>query len=228
MLLRLRRATFGYGAHAVVADVDLEVLEGEWIGVLGPNGAGKTTLLQGMMGLLPPMDGAVELAPVPIGYVPQRETLSSLYPLTVEEVVRMGAFGRLSRLRRLPPGERERVRSGLERVGLADYARERFASLSGGQRQRALIARALVMLPRILFLDEPTHGIDRRSLDDVMRVFEELRADAGISVVLVSHDLSLVRGLVDELLRVEEGRAERTSPEPVGQDRHGGGGAPAP
>ncbi|MFN0008877.1 MAG: metal ABC transporter ATP-binding protein [Planctomycetota bacterium] len=209
LVLGLSNATFGYGGRAVVSGVDLEVRAGDFLGIMGSNGGGKTTLLRGMLGLLKPMKGGVERHVDAIGYVPQRETLDPIFPLRVEEVVHMGAYGRLKGWRGLGRAERQLALDCLARVDLSDRARAPFSSLSGGQRQRALIARALMVRPRLLLLDEPTSGVDRETAAHILEVLLELNRGDGIAVMLVSHQMSLVRQAVQEVLLVAEGRVVR-------------------
>jgi ABC-type Mn2+/Zn2+ transport system ATPase subunit len=208
-LLEVRGAAFGYGGRAVLSDVDLAVERGELLGLLGPNGAGKTTLFRGMLGLIRPLAGTV-VRRAALGYVPQRETLDAIYPLTLEEVVHMGAYGRLAGLRGLGRAERELAARWLGRVGLAELRRRPFASLSGGQRQRGLIARALMAQPEVLLLDEPTSGVDREAQRAILAVLQELRAE-GLAILLVSHQIDVVREVVEEALWIEEGRVRRAT-----------------
>jgi len=204
-LIELRGAAFGYGHEPIVRGVDLTVAAGDLIGVLGPNGAGKTTLFRGLLGLIEPLEGEVRRSTRRIGYVPQREALDRIYPVTVDEVVQMGASGRLKGWRTLPRAERERARACLEHVGLEDQRRRPFGELSGGQRQRALLARALMVEPELLLLDEPTSGVDRAATERILALLRELHA-RGTSVLLVSHELALVRGFVDSVVWVADGR----------------------
>jgi ABC-type Mn2+/Zn2+ transport system ATPase subunit len=208
-LLKLSSAAFGYAQRPVVSGVDLEVGAGDFLGIVGPNGAGKTTLFRGMLGLLAPLGGRVERGTQAIGYVPQRESLDALFPLRVDEVVRMGAYGRLTSLRTLAREDRALVMTCLERVGLADRARDAFASLSGGQRQRVLIARALMVRPVLLLLDEPTSGVDRGARRVILELLCQLRTRDGLAILLVSHELALLREAVQEVLWVSEGRVQR-------------------
>src|SRR6266850_3552758 len=110
-VVRLSNAAFGYDGRRVVSGVDLEVDSGAFFGIVGPNGAGKTTLFRGILGLLEPLDGRVERLTEAIGYVPQRETLDPIFPLRVDEVVFMGAYGRLSGWRSLSRTERKLAHS---------------------------------------------------------------------------------------------------------------------
>lgn len=212
VLLALDGAAFGYGGRAVLSDVSLRVEPGAFVGIVGPNGAGKTTLFRGLLGLLRPLRGIVERGGDAVGYVPQRETLDVLYPLTVREVVEMGAYHRLRGLRGLRVEERRSTQAVLERVGLSDQARAPFSALSGGQRQRALIARALLVRPRVLLLDEPTSGVDRAAQRTILELLLELNTKEGIAVLLVSHQLALVREAVREAWWVSGGRVQRGDP----------------
>jgi ABC-type Mn2+/Zn2+ transport system ATPase subunit len=208
-LLRLSGAAFGYAGRAVVSGVDLEVDAGDFLGIVGPNGAGKTTLFRGILGLIPPLAGRFERFTEAVGYVPQRETLDPIYPLRVEEVVHMGAYGRLSGLHTLRVEERELARRSLERVGLLGEARAAFSSLSGGQRQRVLIARALMTKPQLLLLDEPTSGIDRDASAHILELLLRLNRDEGMTILLVSHQLGIVRDSVKSCLWVANGTVRR-------------------
>jgi ABC-type Mn2+/Zn2+ transport system ATPase subunit len=180
-----------------------------FLGISGPNGAGKTTLFRGILGLIAPLAGKVKRDPAPIGYVPQREHLDEVFPLNVEEIVHMGAYGRLRGLRRVVREDRERALRCLEQVGLPEKRRALFASLSGGQRQRVLIARALMARPRILLLDEPTSGVDRHAERQILTLVTELNRSEGLAVLLVSHQLDMVREVASEALWMDAGRVQR-------------------
>ncbi len=216
-LLTLREVSLGYDGRVVLEHLSFTVECGECLALVGPNGAGKTTLLRGILGLIPVLAGQIEYgfdrSTSPPGYVPQRETLDPIFPLTVFEVVLMGTYARLALLR--PVGRRQRQWAAhcLEQVGLADLADRPFWALSGGQKQRVLIARALAVEPRILLLDEPTAGVDPGAATTIMDLIARLNRDQGLTVVLVSHHLRLVRSLVHSVLWVEAGCASKGATE---------------
>jgi ABC-type Mn2+/Zn2+ transport system ATPase subunit len=215
-LLTLRGASFGYGRRAVLAGVDLAVGRGELVGIAGPNGGGKSTLVRGILGLIPALAGSVERGGARLGYVPQQDSVDAVFPVTAEEVVRMGAYGRLRGQRALPAGERRFARECLERVGMSAHARQPLAALSGGQRQRVLVARALMMRPDLLIMDEPTSGVDRVAERQIAELVLELERRSALAVLIVSHQLEFLRRVTRRIVWVEDGRVEPAPPAAVG------------
>jgi ABC-type Mn2+/Zn2+ transport system ATPase subunit len=215
--IALRDVSLGYDGRPVLKHVELTIEQGEFCALLGPNGAGKTTLLRGMLGLVPVLAGRIEYGidrrTSPPGYVPQRESLDPIFPLTVLEVVLMGTFARLRPLR--PVGRREhRLAADChDQVGLAPIAGRPFWSLSGGQKERVLIARALAAEPRILLLDEPTAGVDPGATAAIMDAITHLNRERGLTVVLVSHQLRIVRQVVRSVIWVDGGSAVKGTAE---------------
>jgi len=222
--LALRDASFGYDGRLVLSHVELAVARGEFAALLGPNGAGKTTLLRGILGLIPPLTGTitygVDRATRPPGYVPQRDALDAIVPLTAFEVVVMGTYARLRALRFVGRAQRALAHASLERVGLGELAQEPFWALSGGQKQRVLIARALAAEPEILLLDEPTAGVDPGATAAIMETLVRLNRDHGLTIVLVSHQLRLLRPHVRSVIWVDEGTVTKGAPETMLAPEH--------
>lgn len=217
-------AAFGYRHKPVLTGVDLTVHPGEFLGIFGPNGAGKTTLFRGLLGLLKPLAGTVERRRgLEIGYVPQLETLDPAWPLSVREVLLMGAHGRIK------AADREAAAQHLDEVGLAGKQRELFASLSGGQRQRVLIARALMGTPDLLCLDEPTSGVDQPHRTEIMELLGAIRA-RGPAILMVAHELSSLDRVATGALLVENGTSRRLAADALrsGAAAVYGGALPAP
>lgn len=206
-LITFQNAAFGYDRTPIIRNLSLCVPEGAFIGIVGPNGAGKSTLFKGLVGLLPPMAGSLHRAASltrRIGYVPQRDQLDPLYPLTAEEVVTMGLVGILPWYRYPDKIQQARVMSSLDQVGMRSSAGQSFASLSGGQRQRVLIARALVIDPLLLVLDEPTAGIDPQAEIVILDLLQTLHQQ-GKSILMVSHRDMTLRKHVKNIWHVEDG-----------------------
>jgi ABC-type Mn2+/Zn2+ transport system ATPase subunit len=207
----LQDASFGYGAAPVLERVSLVIERGDFVALLGPNGAGKTTLLRGLLGLLEPQGGRVErgTALAAPGYVPQRDALDPIFPLTAGEVVLMGTYARLSPVRPVGRTEHERARLCLERVGLGSAAGKPFWALSGGQKQRVLIARALAGDPQVLVLDEPTSGVDRATERSIVDLITTLNREHHLTVVLVCHHLGAIRSSLRSAVWVEARTVQR-------------------
>jgi ABC-type Mn2+/Zn2+ transport system ATPase subunit len=236
-LVTLTDVSLGYGGRALLTHVSLAVERGEFAALLGRNGAGKTTLFRGMLGLIPVLAGRVEYGfdrrTAPPGYVPQKESLDPIFPLTAYDVVLMGAAARVPPLARIGKRRRQLAAQCLARVGLGAAAEQPFWSLSGGQKQRVLIARALAVEPQLILLDEPTAGVDPGAEAAIIEVIARSNRDDGLTVVLVSHDLRLVRGVVRSVIWVGDGiatkgtTAEMLSPERLIDAFGAGGGGPA-
>ena len=161
----------------------------------GPNGSGKTTLFRAILGLLPILNGTIERNCLlsDFGYVPQSTSLDPNFPLTVGEIVEMGSYGRRRPYQRMPVEEKEKAKKSLDQVGLSHLAAKSFFSLSGGQRQRILIARALMVDPKILILDEPLSGVDQESRRAITELLIKLNREDRLAVFFSSHDLEMVR-----------------------------------
>jgi len=198
ILIDVENVSFSYGGRLVLEDITLPIREGDFLAVIGPNGSGKTTLLKIILGLLEPGRGQVRILGRPasefgdrhlIGYIPQRAThFDPIFPASVREVVGM-AVSRSGLSRR---EEDAAVRAALEVVGLAGLERRRIGLLSGGEQQRVFIARAIVRKPRILFLDEPTAGVDAGTQKDFYALLDFLNSGQGMTIVLVTHDIGIV------------------------------------
>ncbi len=208
-LVSLRGASLGYDGVPVLHTVDLEIGAGDLIAMAGPNGAGKTTIFRTILGFIPTISGLLtrNCALHQFGYVPQSSALNATFPITAREVVAMGGYGRLKPYETSPAGEKQRLAAVLDQVGLADLAGRAFFSLSGGQRQRMLIARALMVGPKILILDEPLAGVDPESQKAISELLVKLNREEGKAIFFSSHDLRMVRSVTERILRVDGGRA---------------------
>jgi len=172
--------------------------------LVGPNGAGKSTLLEILAGARIPSSGTIDAGPRSRAFVPQRVAVSEHLPLTVREIVAVGAWGRTGILGPLTRRHRASIDTAMQRLDIAPLHRHPFSALSGGQRQRALLAQGLAREADILLLDEPTTGLDDASAErNRAAIDQEIRR--GATVVCVSHDPRLIER-ADHTLRLDGGR----------------------
>jgi ABC-type Mn2+/Zn2+ transport system ATPase subunit len=207
-LVSLQNVSLGYDSEPVLQNVDLMIYPGDLIGLAGPNGSGKTTLFRAILGLLPILSGALSRnCPLSnFGYVPQSAALDPQFPLSTGEVVEMGAYGRVRPYEFFPAEEKTQVGEVLDQVGLRHLAARAFFSLSGGQKQRILIARALMVKPKIMILDEPLSGVDEESRKSISELLVQLTRQNDLAIFFSSHDIPMVRRVADRLLRVDKGK----------------------
>ncbi len=207
-LVALENASLGYDSTPVLHDVCVKIYAGELVGLVGPNGSGKTTLLRTILGLLQPLGGVLARG-CPLanfGYVPQSATLDPQFPLSAAEIVEMGAYGRVHPFKFLPAGEKAKAGQLLQQVGMEAIRHKSFFALSGGQKQRVLIARALMVDPKIMVLDEPLSGVDEESRQSITELLIQLTREKGFAVFFSSHDLEMVQRVADKIIRVDKGR----------------------
>ena len=191
----LIRATDLSVSHAgadlpVLRHVDFHISPAEIVTVVGPNGSGKSTLVRALLGHVPAETGRVERLPgLRIGYVPQRVHIERAMPMTVRRFLSLP----------VRVGEAE-ARAVLERTGVPGLEDRQITALSGGQLQRVLLARALLNDPQLLVLDEPTQGLDQPGIVAFYKLIEEVRAQTGVAVLMVSHDLLVVMRASDRVV----------------------------
>ncbi len=222
-IIEVKNASFSYGNAEVLHDITLDIHQGDYLGVIGPNGAGKTTLLKIMLGLLPASGGSVRLFGRPIreftawekiGYVPQKAVHFDVnFPATAREVALMGRYARRGLLRRIARRDREIADRALRQVGMREKQNSLIGDLSGGEQQRVFIARALAGEPEIIFLDEPTTGVDKNTQDQFYALLRKLNRELGLTLVLISHDIERVAGEVMHIACIDKTLVCHTSPQ---------------
>ncbi len=207
-LVLLKNVSLGYNSAPVVQGVNLDIYPSSLIGLAGPNGSGKTTLFRAILGLLPILGGDLSRnCPLAnFGYVPQSAALDPYFPLSVAEIVEMGAYGRVRSYQVFPKQEKRLASEVLDQVGMRHLIKSPFFSLSGGQKQRVLIARALMVMPKVMILDEPLSGVDEASRLTIAEVLIKLAREDGLAVFFSSHDLAMVQRVADRIVRVDQGK----------------------
>ncbi|RBW70531.1 metal ABC transporter ATP-binding protein [Bacillus taeanensis] len=201
-IISIKDLSFHYGNQYVLENINFELPRGAFLGLVGPNGSGKSTLIKNILGILKPHQGSIFLFDVPIqkfkswdkiGYVSQKaNSFNSGFPATVFEVVSMGLYGKIGLFRFLKKDHKQKVYDALQTVGMREYSSRNIGELSGGQQQRVFIARALVSDPELLILDEPTVGIDAKSVKDFYDLLGRLNKEKGLTMLLVTHDVGAV------------------------------------
>lgn len=218
-LLELRAAGFSYGSRRVLDDVSLSLDAGDSLGLVGESGAGKSTILRLLLGLSAPRDGQMLFEGVPLS-LRDREQMrrfrASVQPVFQDPYSSLDPRQRIDRIIGEPlrslrlasgPDAQRRIAEALESVGLpADTARRYPHEFSGGQRQRIAIARAVVSRPRVLLADEPVSALDVTTRVQVLELLDRLRRENGLSLVMVSHDLTAIASACDRTVVLQNGR----------------------
>ena len=215
-ILKVDHLSVAYDEQVVLEDISFQIEQGTMTAIVGPNGAGKSTLVKAILGLVPLVEGTIELTVDTksvsayggaknnsiynhIAYVPQTSTVDWDYPITVFEVVLMGTYRRLGWFARPGKREKEEARKALQTVGMLDYAQRSIAQLSGGQQQRVFLARALVENQDVYILDEPFKGIDKTTEAVLVKIMKDMQA-AGKTLLIVHHNLQTLEAYFDQVL----------------------------
>lgn len=200
VLLELREVTCGYRKKQVLENAKLKLWQGDRLAIIGDNGQGKSTLLKLLLGLLLPKAGHVKrhLSQHHIAYVPQHSTRDYLLPMPVRDFVALGLVG-------AHPPDTLNIETALKRVHLEEHLHQDITTLSGGQFQRAVLARALVRSPKLLFLDEPTTGLDQKATQEFMDELHHQNRDKDLSYAMVIHDFRHLKENFDRVAWVHSG-----------------------
>ena len=200
-IIETDKVCFSYNKEEVIKDISLEIHKGDYIGIVGPNGGGKTTLLKCILGLLKPKKGRIklfnqELAAFKdwarIGYVPQKINFDPSFPSTARDVVAMGIYGKKGLFRPLKSEDWKNVDKALEQVSMQKFSNRHIGDLSGGQQQRVFIARSLASQPEVIFLDEPTVGVDVETRNKFFVLLQTLNKKLDLTLVLITHDMDII------------------------------------
>ena len=201
-VLEVKDLSFSHPDKSILHRLSFDVDAGDFMCIVGTNGTGKSTLLKLILNQLSPLEGEIKLLGTnsekykdfaSIAYVSQKATnINRDFPATVEEVVSLGLYSKKGLFKRNTKEDKKLIDSALERVGMLDYKHRQIGYLSGGQQQRVFIAKALISDPRIIFLDEPTTGIDIRAVDSICCLLGDLNKNSGITIVMVTHDISSI------------------------------------
>ena len=218
-IINVKNISFSYGNNDILKNINIRIEKKKLTGILGPNGCGKSTLLRNILKYLKPECGLIEIKNKDIksykqkeiaqvlGFVPQKSALAM--PLTVNEMIYMG---RTSRQKNSFSGYRQEDDNVVEKVvkllKLEKFRERSVFSLSGGEFQRVLLARALVQEPEILLLDEPTSALDINHALEIMKITAHSVKAAGLTGVVVLHDLNLAAMYCDNIIFLKNGEVK--------------------
>jgi len=221
--IEVEKLTRNFKDKRAVDGISFRVEQGEIFGFLGPNGAGKTTTIRMLTGQLRPTSGVARV--IGCDVVEERQALKPQIGVVFDSqnlYERMSARDNLRFYARLYRVNKRRVEEVLEQVGLTERAKDQLKEYSNGMKQRLLIARGLLHMPRVLFLDEPTRGLDPNVARDIRRIVKEL-AEGGMTVFLTTHYMEEADQLSDRVAIIDQGQiAAMDTPEQL-KAEHGEG-----
>jgi len=213
-VIEVQDLEFYYGQNLIFSNVNFNIKRGDFTCLIGANGSGKSTLLNLLLGEKKPTNGEIKLFNENIsnfmewpriGYVPQIGFgLSKDFPASCEEVIRTSLFPTIGLFKPANKNHKEMVSYALELVGMEGYANKLISELSGGQFQRIMIARVLINNPDIMILDEPTTGIDGKTVETLYKLLWELN-QSNITILMVTHDTINTIDYTNRILCLEEG-----------------------
>lgn len=212
--IEFQDASLALGGRTILSGVNLAIAEGEFVGMLGANGSGKTTFMRAVLGLVPASGGAIRVlgrnaarGNPAIGYVPQVRNDGGSLRLSGWDFVAAVVDGHRPGLPFLGREGRASVERALQLVGARGLARRPLSEISGGERQRLLLAQALAGQPKMLLMDEPLNNLDPHHQQAIVDLVKSVQTELGITVVLSSHELNPLLGVLDRVLYLGNGQA---------------------
>ena len=204
--LTCQNLTVGYDGRTVLQGLNFEVNPGDYLCILGENGSGKSTLMKIILGLQAPISGRIltgdGLRKNEIGYLPQQTQAQKDFPASVREIVLSGCQGRCGSRPFYSKEEKRLAEENIGKMGIGSLTKRCYRELSGGQQQRVLLARALCATRKMLLLDEPVSGLDPRVTAEMYGLIETLNREEGITVMMISHDISAALKYASHILHI--------------------------
>ncbi len=214
-ILTANELAVGYEKQPVLKNINFQIEEGDYFCIVGENGSGKTTLMKTILGLLPPVEGSIEvgqgLMKNQIGYLPQQSDVQRDFPATVYEIVLSGCQNSLKGFF-YSKAQKKMALENIEKMGISHLKNKCYRQLSGGQQQRVLLARALCATTKVLLLDEPVAGLDPNVTKEMYELIGQLNSQ-GLTVIMISHDLENVKKYATAIFDVNKSDDIKTSDE---------------
>ena len=206
-IIAIENVWLSYTDKNILEDINLDIYQGDFLLITGPNGGGKTSLLRTILRLQSPTKGQITffrqgepVSSLDMGYLPQKNSIDSRFPITVEEVVASGLMGNTQKGNTKFDSKKE-IDEMLDLMGITALRNKPIGVLSGGQLQRSLFGRALISKPEMLILDEPASYIDRQFGNRMFEILRDLSSN-GTTIMMVSHEIEPFRTLSNRNLYI--------------------------
>ncbi|BCB03896.1 adenosylcobinamide amidohydrolase [Bacillus sp. KH172YL63] len=231
-MIDVQHVSAGYNGRKMIRNMNFHIHQGEFFGILGPNGSGKTTLMKAITGLLPLMEGTIQLKGKPLGQYSSKELAKNIavlpqlsaetFSYQVRETVMLGRYAHQKGLfKGASIRDGEIVDKVMEQTGISKFQSRYLHELSGGERQRVFLAQALAQEPKILLLDEPTNHLDLTFQKSLLDLIKSQTIQENLTVVSIFHDLNLASLYCDRLLLLNNGETRMLHhPEEVLKEEH--------
>ena len=204
--LTCQKLCVGYDGKSVLQDLSFQVFAGDYLCIVGENGSGKSTLMKTILGLQMPISGRIltgdGLRKNEIGYLPQQTVVQKDFPASVREIVLSGCQGRCGSRPFYNKEEKQLAEENIRKMQIDKLSKRCYRELSGGQQQRVLLARALCATQKMLLLDEPVSGLDPKVTAEMYRLIYELNHRDGITVIMISHDITAAVKYASHILHI--------------------------
>lgn len=226
-ILEINNLSFGYDENLVLRDLNMTVYDGDFVAIIGENGSGKSTLFKLILNEFPPQQGEIKLFDTnvthlrnwtEVGYVAQTPIKYTDFPATVQEVVRANLYSKMRPFQFYNKEHYDLTIQALKRVNMEDCLNRPFSKLSRGQQQRVMIARVMINQPQIMFLDEPTAGVDAAATDGIYSLLKQLNEEEKITICLITHDISKIAQFANRIICIEERNAYELSEEEIANE----------
>ncbi len=196
----------GYDGKTIRENLNFSVNSGDYLCIVGENGSGKSTLMKTVLGLKSAISGKIVydegLKEKQIGYLPQQNDIQKDFPASVYEIVLSGCLSKIGASPFYTKSQKALANFQIKRLGLEDLKHRCYRELSGGQQQRVLLARALCATQKMILLDEPVSGLDPKVTNDMYNLIDDLNKKDGITVIMISHDISAALKYATHILHI--------------------------
>jgi zinc transport system ATP-binding protein len=193
----------------ILKNISLEIYEGDFVAITGPNGGGKSTFIKLLLGILEPTNGNIKLfenSKYQIGYVPQQASnIDIAFPATVDEIIKTAFANKNSLFKTITKEEKLNISSLMDLFEISNLKYKLITELSGGQKQRVMIVRALANNPKLLILDEPDIGLDKKSQKQFINSLKKINEKNRTTILFITHHLEEINEFITKKFNINQG-----------------------